>query len=769
MRPWNPHGQTFHGEPITGVVPTGIRAHGKPMTHQQASYANAAFAAFCSRARLSVLKNQSYQGRLPDGTWYTIDCIAGVCACVVFTDGDSGPGDQDADKFYVDTGWLVDNFPEQGWPTRAQGGRYDIKSTGGSRSTWNGLRDLLRKYFVDTFENSSAKSGESFGNGITYAGLVGAALTNKMASDAIKLREKKEALDLIGRSSGLLRCWIKGCIGRRLRSESTISMKWEGIPVGVLSGFEVRPYTGGVLIGQDGFTYVQVSATECRMQPLALPTGLTPVWLTLREEYNGSGMGVTAKIMLATYLLAYAKPDPARAAYTVEFTEDVPAPFVGGWRFSLFSNKCVSVNVDVPDDWTAYFTGTELTFTEQAVDDGTHRFVVSVSDLGTERYYPTGSPVLWFPAVDSFEMHRFVLKPTIPPPIGAPNPILNAFYTQDDELTLVRANCAEYNTAAGWVTDSTTLTTSCGSGKSIDSVKSSYGTRVTREMKVSGGVSFTDARRSTDMEREQYRNQEVTGLTLRMDSTHGAWPGDIPAAGPSSGFCAVNVLGGASTPGSGYMKGYYGSWVRTTGDDIFSGSDTNVVLLTRSFAESQIWVRVRRGQVSGYRSAFGNTNHMFGFRVWNGDGQQVFDGFSPVSDSPGAGGGITQEEIVNTSESVNIHTRQSGAAVVLGGAGNQAFLSFESEGYDSGAAIEAYVTSGGTGIALPWLAECVQSAHMDAWATVCPNYDDEVVGGSGSGGFGGGGGGVGGGGGGGGGSGGADTNSIAGHLPIGAE
>lgn len=757
MRPWNPHGQTFHGEPITGVVPTGIRAHGKPMTHQQASYANAAFAAFCSRARLSVLKNQSYQGRLPDGTWYTIDCIAGVCACVVFTDGDSGPGDQDADKFYVDTGWLVDNFPEQGWPTRAQEGRYDIKSTGGSRSTWNGLRDFLRKYFVDTFENSGAKSGESFGNGITYAGLVGAALTNKMASDAMKLREKKGALGLIGRSSGLLRCWVKGCIGRRLRSESTISMNWDGIPVGVLSGFEVRPYAGGVLIGQDGFTYVQIGATECRMQPLALPTGLTPVWLTLREEYNGSGMGVTAKIMLATYLLAYAKPDPARAAYTVEFTEDVPAPFVGGWRFSLFSNKCVSVNVDVPDDWTAYFTGTELTFTEQAVDDGTHKFVVSVSDLGTERYYPTGSPVLWFSSVDSAEMYRFVLKPTIPPPIGAPNPILNAFYTQEDELTLVKANCAEYNPAAGWITDGTTDTVACGSGKSTHSIRQSYGTRVTREMKVSGGVSFTDARRTAEMERETYSIYEATGLTLRMDSSGGAWASPGLTATPN-GYCAVITLGGAADGSWGSAtKNYYANWSRTSGHTTFSGSDTNVVLLTRAFTDSQLWVRIKAGQIDTTHQRSGYYG-IFGLRITNSSGQAVYDVFHPVGDSPGSGGGIPAEPWTAPSTSSTTHPRQSGAAVVLGGAGNQEFLSFESEGQYSGSVLEAYILSGGTGIPLPWLAECVQSAHMDAWATVCPNYDDEVVGGSGSGGLGGGSGG-----------GGAGTNSIAGHLPIGAE
>ena len=765
MRPWNPHSLTFHGEPITGVVPTGIRAHGKPMTPQQASYANAAFAAFCSRARLSVLKNQSYQGRLPDGTWYTIDCIAGVCACVVFTDGDSGPGDQDADKFYVDTGWLVDNFPEQGWPTRAQGGRYDIKSTGGSRSTWNGLRDLLRKYFVDTFENNGAKSGESFGNGISYAGLVGAALTNKMASDAMKLREKKGALGLIGRSSGLLRCWVKGCIGRRLRSESTISMHFDGVPIGMISGVEVFPYSDGVLIGQDGFTHVRVGSAGCRMQPLALPTGLTPVWLTLREEYDGPGMSVTAKIMLATYLLAYAKPDPARAAYTVEFIEDVPAPFVGGWRFSLFSNKCVSVNVDVPDDWTAYFTGTELTFTEQAADDGTHKFVVSVSDLGTERYYPHGSPVLWFPSSDSFEMRRFVLKPTIPPPIGAPNPILNAFYTQSDELTLVKANCAEYNTTPGWITDSTTSTSACGSGESVESTMTSHGTRVTMEMRVSGGVAFTDSRRTVEMERENFEIYEATAPTLRTDSTVGG-RADPGLPGAPGIFCAVNALGGAADNTYQLSHGWYANITKTSGHKTSAGSDTNVILLARAFTESQLWVRVSTKQVQTTENRSGLYG-MVGQRIENAADEAVYDAFRPVG-SYATGGGISSDPWEAPITTSTTHPRQSSAAVVLGGAGNQEFLSFDSEGYYSGSALEAYITSGGTGAPLPWMAECVQSAHMDAWATVCTNYDDEVIDGSGSGGFGGGSGGIGGGGGSGGG-GGTNTNSIAGYLPIGAE
>lgn len=85
MRPWNPHSQTFHGEPITGVVPTGIRVYGPPMTAQQASFAQAVFASFCSRARLSVVKNLQEHGRLADGSLWQASTINGVAQMVVHT------------------------------------------------------------------------------------------------------------------------------------------------------------------------------------------------------------------------------------------------------------------------------------------------------------------------------------------------------------------------------------------------------------------------------------------------------------------------------------------------------------------------------------------------------------------------------------------------------------------------------------------------------------------------------------------------------------
>jgi hypothetical protein len=87
MRPWNPHGQTFHGEPITGQIPVRVVVRGPEMTPQQSAFLQAAYASFAAGARISIAPNPSAQGYLPDGSQYTIDCVNGVCTCVVWTVG----------------------------------------------------------------------------------------------------------------------------------------------------------------------------------------------------------------------------------------------------------------------------------------------------------------------------------------------------------------------------------------------------------------------------------------------------------------------------------------------------------------------------------------------------------------------------------------------------------------------------------------------------------------------------------------------------------
>lgn len=87
MRPWNPYAQTFHGEPITGHTPVRVVVRGPEMTPQQASFLQATYASFVSGARLSIAPNPGAQGYLPDGSRYIIDCVNGVCTCVVWTAG----------------------------------------------------------------------------------------------------------------------------------------------------------------------------------------------------------------------------------------------------------------------------------------------------------------------------------------------------------------------------------------------------------------------------------------------------------------------------------------------------------------------------------------------------------------------------------------------------------------------------------------------------------------------------------------------------------
>lgn len=76
---------TFAGQPITGVVPTGIRVLGPPLTGAQMAMVQSVFFSFTQRARLSVVGNTNEHGLLPDGSPYQISLIAGVAQMVVRT------------------------------------------------------------------------------------------------------------------------------------------------------------------------------------------------------------------------------------------------------------------------------------------------------------------------------------------------------------------------------------------------------------------------------------------------------------------------------------------------------------------------------------------------------------------------------------------------------------------------------------------------------------------------------------------------------------
>ena len=85
MKPWNPYAMTFHGQPITGQTPPKLVVYGPPLTAQQGAMLQTAYNAFVGAARVSIVPNPTRQGRLLDGSQYTIECSGASCTCTVWT------------------------------------------------------------------------------------------------------------------------------------------------------------------------------------------------------------------------------------------------------------------------------------------------------------------------------------------------------------------------------------------------------------------------------------------------------------------------------------------------------------------------------------------------------------------------------------------------------------------------------------------------------------------------------------------------------------
>lgn len=72
MSLWNPHAFTITGQPMAPAAPPALRVQGGTATPTQLAMAQAAFASFCTHARLSAVPNPTQIGRLPDGSPYRI-------------------------------------------------------------------------------------------------------------------------------------------------------------------------------------------------------------------------------------------------------------------------------------------------------------------------------------------------------------------------------------------------------------------------------------------------------------------------------------------------------------------------------------------------------------------------------------------------------------------------------------------------------------------------------------------------------------------------
>lgn len=94
MKPWNPYAMTFHGQPIVGQTPPKLVVYGPPLTAQQGAMLQTAYNAFIGAARVSIVPNPTRQGRLLDGSPYTIECSGASCTCTVWTAERAAPQEE---------------------------------------------------------------------------------------------------------------------------------------------------------------------------------------------------------------------------------------------------------------------------------------------------------------------------------------------------------------------------------------------------------------------------------------------------------------------------------------------------------------------------------------------------------------------------------------------------------------------------------------------------------------------------------------------------
>ncbi len=142
MKPWNPYAMTFHGQPITGQTPPKLVVHGPPLTAQQGAMLQTAYNAFVGAARVSIVPNPTRQGRLLDGSPYTIECVQGSCTCNVWTvAGGSAADFTRGIAFFADTTWAVIYYVGGVWRYRLE------KTVYGGEGTWAASNSRL--YLTD--------------------------------------------------------------------------------------------------------------------------------------------------------------------------------------------------------------------------------------------------------------------------------------------------------------------------------------------------------------------------------------------------------------------------------------------------------------------------------------------------------------------------------------------------------------------------------------------------------------------------------------------
>lgn len=490
---------------------------------------------------------------LPDGTLVTATVSGDVSIAVVRVppvpteDEEQEPEIPFEPFLYVESAWI--DRPAQGTITDPRDTGVVSVQTASARGMARRVSEFFHDRVALLTKNIAFELSADPNNFASQA-----AFEAFLSSQATNCQRKLNARNAAGYTTGLLRCWIRGKLGRRLQEVTFVS----GMPLTKdldIDGWTVQMENDCIFAGPNNFIYARKATNQFSVWYMTIDEELAPYYARFYALPDGE-----FKRAVAVVLLAYAR------AANVTATESVPAqPQIvsttwdntssiwAGWRHTYWTNRALWTNTNGADaNNRLLMTLREAAFTI-ASDAGEIQhpafstpfyptpFSVTQSDVEIKSYrQATDSPRVWFP-LNAGE--SWLIRDADPGASASCEPLcpMWAFYDDADRMVVVRAGTDEEIVIVDESNENYPL--GCGTGPAAFWATSTAGPIYQMSVSVDGGAVIEGS---------------STPLDIRLDgeiSFQGATDGGTGNSGygPGSGTeqaCA----GGASWSGFGPLK-----------------------------------------------------------------------------------------------------------------------------------------------------------------------------------------------------------------------
>jgi len=488
--------------------------------------------------------------------------------------------EEDEDLFYVDSGWL--RRASDGIITDPTASGMTLETAGSAAATYAAVTALLEddtrtQGIAFAPEYGGDEAGDSFAIDRDYTGI-----EDTMEGDAAAIMVKHNALYLVGRTTGLLRCLLKGKIGRRLGEEGISSVDLDLMTWVQDGGFGTLFAGGlhGIIYTDLGFRLIKWSGSDVECIPLKVPDALSGMVDLFAEQSHS-----LVRQALATYLLAYAEVDDSINTCTTTVT-GAPSPYPSGWHFASSRAECIGTEYDLVPGTGFDTTIHKVAFEVTADDDGVESIVGTLSAEENGIYCKVGTPVVWIPTPPPpNNMAR--LTHSSGSPVIAPVAVY-AFYNDADEITPLFVECTSHSGGSITTVLEDSIVNCCGECTATYDYVAHTGITVVSGVECDG---YTDTGGGSVMSAS-----EIEGT-------------DQQAGGSTTAGAAVVTSGSVCFQSGAFGSGitsdlFHG--VRTWLTDTWSGTDgvgSLAVVVPYTFVDAVFTVKTRSRQMDSTGSA----------------------------------------------------------------------------------------------------------------------------------------------------------------------